>query len=131
MRLATVAKTAVRTAVIDDNDDARELLTQLLRSRGYEVLTASDGPSGLQLLREQQPHVALVDLGLPGIDGVRVVEMLRRECPNLPTRLVALSGYGEASDRERTERAGFHAHLVKPATAAAILACLSQQLDES
>jgi CheY-like chemotaxis protein len=60
--------------------------------------------------------------------GVRLVEVLRREQPDLSTRLIALSGYGEHSDRERTERAGFHAHLVKPATAQAILACLAQQL---
>ena len=99
-----------------------------VRSRGFEVATAADGPTGLALIREQKPHVALVDIGLPGMDGIRVVEILRRECPELGTRLIALSGYGEHSDRERTERAGFHAHLVKPATAAAILACLQQQL---
>ena len=103
----------------------------LLRSRGFEVLTASDGPTGVDLIREHQPHVALVDLGLPGMDGIGVIETLRARHPELKTRLVALTGYGEASDRERTRRAGFHAHLVKPATAAAIFDVVDKALDES
>jgi two-component system, sensor histidine kinase len=115
---------AIRTVVIDDNDDARELLSDLLRARGHEVLTASDGPTGLELIRDQRPHVALVDIGLPGMDGISVAETLRAQCPGLTTRLVALTGYGDSSDCERVRRAGFHAHLVKPATAAAILDAL-------
>jgi signal transduction histidine kinase len=117
---------SVRTVVVDDNDDARELLCELLRGRGYEVLTADDGPLGLQLIRDHQPDVALVDLGLPTLDGFGVIETLRRECPDLKTRLVALTGYGHTADYERTKRAGFHAHLVKPASAAAIFACLAE-----
>ncbi|HEY5951975.1 MAG TPA: response regulator [Kofleriaceae bacterium] len=128
-RMSPEPTRSVRTVVVDDNRDARELLGDLLRGRGYEVLTAGDGPSGLQLIREQRPDVALVDLGLPGLDGVGIVETLRRECPDLETRLVALSGYGNSGDLERTRRAGFHAHLVKPASAAVILACLAEQLD--
>lgn len=127
---ATRAAT-IRTVVIDDNEDARELLSDLLRSRGFEVLTASDGPTGVDLIREHQPHVALVDLGLPGMDGIGVIETLRARHPELKTRLVALTGYGEASDRERTRRAGFHAHLVKPATAAAIFDVVDKALAES
>jgi two-component system, sensor histidine kinase len=120
---------AVRTVVIDDNEDARELLCDLLRGRGYDVLTAQDGPSGVALIREHQPDIALVDLGLPRLDGFGVVEALRRDCPDLKTRLVALTGYGHPTDYERTKLAGFHGHLVKPASAATILACLSAQLD--
>jgi CheY-like chemotaxis protein len=116
----------IRTVVVDDNDDARELLSELLRMRGYEVLTASDGPSGLRLIRDQRPHVALVDIGLPGMDGISIAEALRSQCPDLDTRLVALTGYGEAADHERTRRAGFHAHLVKPASATAIFECLAK-----
>jgi CheY-like chemotaxis protein/anti-sigma regulatory factor (Ser/Thr protein kinase) len=119
---------SIRMLVIDDNDDARELLSELLRRRGCEVLTADDGPAGVQLLREQQPDVALVDIGLPTLDGFGVIETALRECPELKTRLVALTGYGQSADHERTRQAGFHAHLVKPATAEAILACLSEQL---
>jgi CheY-like chemotaxis protein/anti-sigma regulatory factor (Ser/Thr protein kinase) len=125
------AARSVRTVVIDDNDDARELLSDLLRGRGYEVLTASDGASGLALIREHEPDVALVDLGLPTLDGFGLIEVLRRDCPSLKTRLVALTGYGHSTDYERTKQAGFHGHLVKPASAAAIFACLASQLAES
>jgi len=120
----------VRTVIVDDNADARELLSELLRANGYEVLTAGDGASGLGLIREQRPDLAFVDLGLPMLDGCGLAEALRKECPDLSTRLIALTGYGNASDRERTSRAGFHAHLVKPATAAAIMACVTKQLGE-
>jgi CheY-like chemotaxis protein len=122
---------SIVTAVIDDNDDARELVSDLLRRRGYEVITASDGPQGLRLLAEHRPDIALVDLGLPGIDGIGVAEALRDQQPGLRTRLVALTGYGDSAIRERTVRAGFHAHLVKPASAAAIFACIATQLEEA
>jgi two-component system, sensor histidine kinase len=115
---------SLRAIVIDDNDDARELMSTLLRNRGHHVLTAGDGVRAVELIREHRPDVALVDLGLPRLDGFGVVETLRRECPDLPTRMVALTGYGADADRERTRDAGFHEHLVKPVTAAAVLACL-------
>lgn len=115
---------SLRTVVIDDNEDARELVAQLLRSRGHEVWTAVDGHQGLAMIRDRRPDVALVDLGLPGIDGVALVLELRAQCPDLCTRLVALTGYGHTGDVQRTKDAGFHAHLVKPASAAAILASL-------
>jgi signal transduction histidine kinase len=119
---------AIRTVVIDDNEDARELLSDLLRSQGYEVLTAGDGLTGVELIRDHQPHVALIDLGLPGMDGIGVIEVLRAKHPELRTHMVALTGYGEASDRERTQRAGFHDHLVKPASAAAIFDVVAKAL---
>jgi signal transduction histidine kinase len=122
---------SIRTIVVDDNDDARELVSDLLRRKGYDVLTACDGPTGLGLIREHQPDVALVDLGLPMLDGFGVVETLRKECPELKTRLIALTGYGQAADQDRTRLAGFHAHLVKPASAATIFACLAAQLEEA
>jgi signal transduction histidine kinase len=119
----------VRTIVVDDNDDARDLLAALLQARGFDVLTAADGPSGFELIRDHSPHVALVDLGLPGMDGFGVAEALRGQCPHLKTRLIALTGHGAEEDRERTLRAGFHAHLVKPATAASIIAAITTQLE--
>ncbi|HEY5936478.1 MAG TPA: response regulator [Kofleriaceae bacterium] len=131
LRLEQRDPKSVRTVVIDDNDDARELVSDLLRRKGYDVLTAADGPSGLGLIREHQPDIALVDLGLPVLDGFGVAEALRKDCPHLKTRLIALTGYGQAADQDRSKRAGFHAHLVKPATAAAIFACVAKQLDEA
>lgn len=125
MPLARPSGTTLRTVVVDDNQDARELVAELLRSRGHEVLTAEDGYQGLAMIREHRPDVALVDLGLPGIDGVALVNELRAQCPDLCTRLVALTGYGHTGDVQRTKDAGFHVHLVKPASAAAILASLT------
>jgi signal transduction histidine kinase len=115
---------SLRTVVIDDNEDARELVADLLRSRGHDVMTAADGHRGLAMIRDYRPDVALVDLGLPGIDGLTLAHELREQCPELTTRLVALTGYGHVGDVQRTKAAGFHAHLVKPASAAAILAAL-------
>jgi CheY-like chemotaxis protein len=121
-------RTAVKTIVIDDNEDARELVGELLRGKGFEVLTAADGVTGVQLIREHRPDVAIVDLGLPVLDGFGVVEALRKDAPELRTRLIALTGYGQSSDRERTRNAGFHEHLVKPVSASAIVDCVRRQL---
>ena len=120
---------ALRTVVVDDNEDARELLSDLLRAKGFDVLTAHDGHSGVRIIAEQRPHLALVDIGLPGLDGFGVLDELRKQVPDLQTRLIALTGYGDDSDRERTKLAGFHAHLVKPASADAIIACIAEYLD--
>jgi signal transduction histidine kinase len=115
----------LRAVVIDDNADACDMLAELLRSQGHEVLTACDGHAGLALICEHRPDVALVDLGLPGLDGVALVERLRAQRPQLATRLVALTGYGHSADRKRTADAGFHAHLVKPASAEVILSTVA------
>lgn len=119
---------AVKTIVIDDNEDARELVGELLRGKGFEVLTAGDGETGLKLIRDHRPDVAIVDIGLPVLDGFGVVEALRKDAPDVRTRLIALTGYGQNTDRERTRRAGFHEHLVKPVTATAIFDCVRRQL---
>ncbi len=113
-----------RVVVIDDNADARELLCDMLTSHGHLVMSAADGRDGLALIQEQRPDVAIVDLGLPGIDGLSIARMLRELCPDLQARLVALTGYGHENDRERSRAAGFDWHLVKPASIAEILASL-------
>ncbi|HEY6036731.1 MAG TPA: response regulator [Kofleriaceae bacterium] len=118
----------IKTVVIDDNDDARELIAALLEGKGFEVLAAADGNAGLALIRDHVPDVAIVDLALPGLDGFDLVAALRAQFPQVKTRMIALSGRGAAEDRERTQRAGFDAHLVKPASAAAIIACIADQL---
>ena len=115
---------ALRAVIVDDNDDARDLLASLLEEHGHAVQTAADGPSALALIRDVRPDVALIDLGLPGMDGFALVTTLLAECPDLSTRLIALTGYGDAEHQTRAKAAGFHAHLVKPASATAILAAL-------
>jgi hypothetical protein len=80
------------------------------------------------MIREERPNVAFIDLSLPELDGLGLVRRLRAEEAALPTRLIALTGYGEEGDRLLTREAGFHAHLVKPATVNKILSCITEQL---
>jgi len=99
--------------VVDDNDDVRKSLVRLLTLHGYEVTGAGDGPSALRAAAELKPRVVLVDIGLPGMDGYELARQLRRS-DAADTRLFAITGYGQASDRARSRDAGFDAHLVKP-----------------
>jgi CheY-like chemotaxis protein len=99
--------------LIEDNADARDALRTLLELDGYVVETAADGLSGLDLARTKMPAIALVDIGLPGLDGYEVARRMRR-LPVPPARLIALTGYSDAADRQRAKEAGFDAHVVKP-----------------
>jgi CheY-like chemotaxis protein/anti-sigma regulatory factor (Ser/Thr protein kinase) len=109
---APAAGVARRVLVVEDNDDAREMLRNLLRLLGHEVHEARDGASGVDEARRLRPDVALIDIGLPGIDGYEVARRIRADVPG--ARLVAVTGYGQPEDRERTRAAGFDVHLVKP-----------------
>ena len=100
--------------VVEDNPDNRETLVMLLESFGHDVVTASDGPSGVRVGEAARPEVAFVDIGLPGFDGYEVGRRLRDLLGDAVT-LVALTGYGQAEDRERARAAGFDVHLTKPA----------------
>jgi CheY-like chemotaxis protein len=104
----------VRVLVVDDNQDAADMLVAALSARGYVVRQALDGLAALQVCSEFTPHVALLDLGLPVIDGYELAARLRQ----LPTLeglgLCAVTGYGQDADRARSQAAGFHRHLVKP-----------------
>lgn len=100
--------------VVDDNEDSCEMLAAFLESLGCEVSTASDGAAGLDLIERTKPTIALVDIGLPVMDGYVVAQKLRSTHDNDTTRLIALTGYGRSTDREAALRAGFDEHLVKP-----------------
>ncbi len=113
-----------RVVVIDDNEDLRELVAELLASAGHEVRTACDGLSGLALVRAERPDVAFIDIGLPDVDGHEVARTLRRDPAGPPVRLIAMTGYGQASDRANALAAGFDVHVTKPATAATIFHAL-------
>lgn len=103
-----------RILIVDDNTDAAELLGELLDLMGHETRVAFDGPSALEIVRTFQPDIAVLDIGLPVMDGYELARRLR-ELPSLQrTRLVALTGYGQLSDRHGSAAAGFNAHLVKP-----------------
>ncbi|MBA3817446.1 MAG: response regulator [Deltaproteobacteria bacterium] len=117
--------------VVDDNEDAAELLAEALTGHGYEALVAHDPIAALEFLGERTPHVALVDLGLPGMDGYELVRRIRArpECTELP--IVAITGYGQRSDRESTRAAGFAEHLVKPIRIHVLLPLLDTLLARS
>jgi signal transduction histidine kinase len=114
----------VRALVVEDDRDIRELLAELLASYGHDVVTADDGPSGLELLCKLLPDVALVDIGLPGFDGCVLAQSFRTRCPGTATRLVAMTGFGQEADLLRARVAGFDKHLVKPATTPMLLDAL-------
>ncbi|HZH16172.1 MAG TPA: response regulator [Archangium sp.] len=99
--------------LVEDNSDARQALQDLLETWGHRVEVAADGLRGLELAVQRTPEVALVDIGLPGLDGYRVAEELRAKMGR-GIRLVALTGVGGADDHTRAREAGFDLHLVKP-----------------
>lgn len=109
-----------RVLVVEDNGDAREMLKVLLEMNGHVVDTAADGPSGLAKLASFRPDIALIDVGLPGIDGYGLARMAREHAATRDIRLVALTGYGQAEDRLRALEVGFDRHITKPVDPAAL-----------
>ena len=105
---------ARRVLIVEDNDDAREMLRTLLELRHHTVREAIDGPSGIEAALQFKPDVALIDVGLPGLDGYDVARHLRASEGAKRMRLIALTGYGLPTDALRAREAGFDAHLVKP-----------------
>jgi CheY-like chemotaxis protein len=103
-----------RLLVVDDNSDAAETLSELLRIDGYEVQHVGHGEAALELLDRYVPDLALLDIGLPGIDGYQLAGMLRADPRAAGMKLVALTGYGQDNDRALALAAGFDEHLVKP-----------------
>lgn len=104
---------ARRVLIVDDNVDSSESLALLAQAWGHEVAVADDGPSALVLAKEFQPELALVDIGLPGMNGYELARRLRAAHGDLC--LVAMTGYGREEDRKTALAAGFDLHLVKPA----------------
>ncbi len=111
--------------IVEDNDDAREVLALLLKLSGHSVDCAADGEEGLQKATQNRPEIALVDIGLPILDGYKVAARTRRALGN-EIYLVALTGYGQPEDRRRALEAGFDEHLTKPVEPAKLRALLEQ-----
>ncbi len=103
-----------RVLIVEDNSDSREMLAQLLRMDGCNVTVAVDGNQGLESIRREKFDLALVDIGLPGIDGYEVARQVRGSSGRNGVYLVALTGYGRPEDRQAVLEAGFDEHLVKP-----------------
>jgi PAS domain S-box-containing protein len=113
-----------RVLLVDDNHDAADMLAELLRLAGHDVRVAYDGPAALGEAAAFAPDVALLDIGLPVMDGYELARRLRADLVAPPKRLVALTGYGQDHDRDRSHAAGFHDHMVKPIDSARLLAML-------
>jgi PAS domain S-box-containing protein len=103
-----------KVVVVDDNLDALEMIREALETLGDDVRTATDGPSALSLIKDWKPDVAVVDIGLPVMDGHELAARLHADMGEAAPALIALTGYGQQSDRDRSALAGFRAHLVKP-----------------
>lgn len=114
-----------RILVVDDNRDAADSLCQLLEAQGAQATPVYDGAEALATLARFQPHAIVLDLGMPVMDGCEVARRIRRDPALAAIRLVALSGWGQAADREGTRRAGFDHHLTKPANMGELASLLS------
>jgi signal transduction histidine kinase/ActR/RegA family two-component response regulator len=113
--------------IVEDNADARETLKHVLELAGHRVRAASDGVAGLQAALTQRPEVALIDIGLPLMDGYEVARRIRAAEARASLLLVALTGYGLPEDRQRAIDAGFDAHLVKPVDVEALQELLASR----
>jgi signal transduction histidine kinase/ActR/RegA family two-component response regulator len=111
-----------RILVVDDNTDAKEMLALLLQNAGYDVRTAADAEAALASIDSWHPELAVLDIGLPGMDGYELAHRIRMKWRTADLKLIALTGYGRKSDRERALKSGFDAHLTKPAEPGHLLA---------
>ncbi|MGE3547100.1 MAG: ATP-binding protein, partial [Kofleriaceae bacterium] len=112
--------------VVDDNEDAAELLAVLLEQLGNTTRVAHDASCALQILDEFAPELAVLDIGLPLVDGYELARQIRNRTSTPSPHLIALTGYGQPADRERAQRAGFDAHLVKPVGIDALQALMAE-----
>lgn len=118
----------LRILVIDDNDDAREMLRVALTLAGHTVCEAADGRTAIDVAIDVVPDVALVDIGLPGLDGYEVARQIRAEPRAKSVSLVAVTGYGQAEDQLRALDAGFDAHLTKPVWPERLAAAIAETM---
>jgi two-component system CheB/CheR fusion protein len=113
--LDTAQLSGRRVLVVDDNIDAADSLSLMLQLLGAEVSVAYDGPSAINTAVREQPQLVLLDIGMPGMDGLETARLLRARSELPPDmRLIALTGWGQTEDQERSRSAGFDLHLVKP-----------------
>ncbi len=111
--------------IVEDNTDSRELLYELLVGAGFRCETATNGPAALKLIDEVHPDISILDVGLPEMDGFEVARRLRSDPAHDRMCLIAMTGYGRASDRATAKSVGFDQHLVKPVDAEELLSLLA------
>ena len=110
----------MRIVVADDDPDTVRTLRLLLEDQGHEVKTAADGPAALYAVRDFGADILLLDIGMPGMNGFEVARTLRADTETSACVLIAVSGYGQPEDCERSREVGFNHHLVKPADFSAL-----------
>ncbi|MEA3128218.1 MAG: hypothetical protein QOF46_13, partial [Paraburkholderia sp.] len=124
--MAGSAVAPLRILLVDDNRDSADSLAMLLELKGHEVRIAYDGPQALDVAPRLVPDLAVIDLAMPKMDGYATLAALQQIPALAHTLFAAMTGFGHASDRERTQAAGFHSHLVKPVELALFEALLEQ-----
>jgi len=127
---ATTPARALHILVVEDHDDSREMLRHFLEGAGHRVSEAADGSTAAAEALRLRPDVAVIDVGLPGLDGFEVAKRIRA-AQLAPIRLIALSGHGLPQDRSRASEAGFDEHLVKPITPERLMGALLPTTPES
>lgn len=116
----------LRVLVVDDNRAAAEMLAKVVKILGNDVRVANDGVEALELISQFKPDVTLMDLGMPKMNGYEAARRIREDMPNNEMTLIALTGWGQDSDKQRTKAAGFDHHLVKPVEPAELQRLLGQ-----
>ncbi|MBB3210479.1 two-component system CheB/CheR fusion protein [Rhodopirellula rubra] len=119
---STEAIKPFKIVLVEDDKDARSTMEQLLELDGHDVTVAVDGNDGLEKIRDVHPDFALIDISMPGMSGLEVANLLKKESPGIlkDTKLIALTGHGQPQDIRRTQEAGFSGHLVKPVDVAVL-----------
>ena len=118
---APLKRPALRVLIADDHVDAADTLAMLVNLEGHEVEVARNGEDALQIAERLRPDVAILDIGMPGLDGNEVAHRLRQTQQGASMLIVALTGHGEVEDKQRARVAGFDEHFTKPVEPAALL----------
>ena len=111
--------------IVEDNPGIRRMLTRSMELQGFEVAAAANGNDGLEAIQREVPDVAIIDIGLPDVNGYELARLIRQQPSCRSMFLVAFTGYGQASDREHALAAGFDVHLVKPLDPQRMLAAIA------
>jgi CheY-like chemotaxis protein/two-component sensor histidine kinase len=125
-RIAVLGATGMRVLIVDDNADAADSLAQLLQVYGYTTKVAYDGASALEIAGILRPAIVLLDLGLPDLSGHQVAQRMRTEPWGAAAKIIAVTGWGQESDRRKTSDAGFDEHLTKPVDPEVLLRLVAQ-----
>jgi len=112
--VSTATENRQKVLVVDDNKDSAQTLAMMLKIMGNDVRTAHDGLEAIEKAQEYLPQVILLDLGMPKLNGYDVCRRIREQSWGTSIVIIALTGWGQAEDRQRTKEAGFDHHLVKP-----------------